>query len=296
MNFFYSSNILIEYPLSKALNIFSDHHATGVEIWVEHLWEEEVSLQSIRELLHSLGLKRTLHAPTRDINLVSTNPGIRKESLKQTLEALEIAYSLGVGVVTIHPGHRSSSKDRSDSCFHAQLNAFEKIGKKAQELGIFIGVEVMENKPEELIVEPHEMNLFLDTLDLDCVGATLDIAHAATSWKGQITTNTLLERIIGYMKSLKRIRNVHLSNFDSNHVHLPLARGTFDLYPILSELNRLYTGAIVVEGFIRDEGMVVLSENQHVIEQWQQKKSRMYSPKFLTGRNFECSKSSSSNP
>jgi sugar phosphate isomerase/epimerase len=61
-------------------------------------------LQATRETLDDLVLKRTVNSPSRDVNITSSNPGIRRESMQQSIEALEIAAQLEAIVVTVHPG------------------------------------------------------------------------------------------------------------------------------------------------------------------------------------------------
>lgn len=268
MDFLLSSNVLIDFPLRDALEIFAQKKADGVEIWVEHLWKEKSSLEDLRGLMDSLGLKRTLHAPTRDVNITSSNPGIKAESIRQTLEALEIAYRLGIDVVTVHPGHMSSSKDRPEDFFEEQTQALFRIGKKAKELGIKVGVEIMEKKPGELVVAPGDLNVLLDIVNLDSLGTTFDIAHAATLYKGSVEPAQLNESIVDYMKKLRKIYNVHVSNSSLEKVHLPLSRGVYDFLPVLKELSQIYRGTVSIEGFVPGDGMRVLEENMNVIHRW----------------------------
>ncbi|CCU83876.1 hypothetical protein [Mesotoga sp. HF07.pep.5.2.highcov] len=61
-------------------------------------------MQATRETLDDLVLKRTVNSPSRDVNITSSNPGIRRESMQQSIEALEIAAQLEAIVVTVHPG------------------------------------------------------------------------------------------------------------------------------------------------------------------------------------------------
>lgn len=61
-------------------------------------------MQATRETLDDLVLKRTVNSPSRDVNITSSNPGIRRESIQQSIEALEIAAQLEAIVVTVHPG------------------------------------------------------------------------------------------------------------------------------------------------------------------------------------------------
>jgi sugar phosphate isomerase/epimerase len=268
MEFFLSSNVLSEMPLKKAIQVFVDQGAAGIEIWVEHLWFEETPIGELRTLMNRLNLKRTLHAPSRDINLTSSNPGIREESLKQTMEALDIAARLDVSMVTVHPGHLSSTKDIKTDYEPLQLIMFEKIGRRARELGIHVGIEIMEKKPRETIIEPEDLSTLFETLENDYIGSTVDIAHAATHWKDPFVAESLTENILGYIRRAKRMFHVHLSNFDETRVHLPLKRGKFDCLPIIQELNKTFRGVIAVEGFVPGEGMSVLTEDIQVIREW----------------------------
>jgi len=275
MDFLLSSNVLIDFPLKDALEIFANKKVDGVEIWVEHLWKEKSSLEDLRGLMDSLGLKCTLHAPTRDVNITSSNPRIKDESIRQTLEALEIAYRLGIDVVTVHPGHMSSSKDRPENFFEEQTQALFMIGKKAKELGVKVGVEVMERKPGELVVTPEDLNVLLDIVNLDSLGTTFDIAHAATHYKGSVELAQLNGSIVDYMKRLRKIYNVHVSNSSPEKVHLPLSRGAYDFLPVLKELSEIYRGTVSIEGFVPGDGMRVLEENMNVIHRWKETLSNL---------------------
>lgn len=270
MDFLFSSNILIDYPLKKALSIFSAENVAGVEIWLEHLWKENTPSRELGRLMDSLNLKRTLHAPTRDVNLTSSNPGIAKESMRQTLEALEIASKLGAKVVTVHPGRMSSSKDRPEEFFSDQVSKFLKIGETAKQLGLKVGIEVMEKKPAELITTPEELNALLEAVKVDCLGATFDVAHAASCFKNTVTSDLLNEKIIDYMKKLNKIFNVHISNASRVKVHLPLYRGEYDFLPVLRELSKFYAGSVSIEGFVPGEGLKVLRENKIVTQSWKE--------------------------
>ncbi len=270
MDFLFSSNILSNFPLKKVLKIFSDENISGVEIWVEHLWKGVNDLSEIRELLDSLKLKRTLHSPSRDLNITSSNPGIREESMLQTIKALEIAAYLGAEVVTVHPGHMSSSKDKPSDYFEMHLEQFYKIAKKARKLGLKVAVEVMEKKSMEIITDPEDLNSLIEYVDFDCMGTTFDIAHAASCFKSEVDRKDLNGKIVNYMRRLKKIFNVHFSNATLKKVHTPLLRGEYDFYPVLEELVKIYKGTITIEGVAPGDGMQVLRENKVVISKWKE--------------------------
>lgn len=70
----------------------------GVEVMCEppHAWPAPVPWQN--------GSVLTLHAPILGINIASTNPGIREESVRQILSTIAEAARLGAVGVVVHPG------------------------------------------------------------------------------------------------------------------------------------------------------------------------------------------------
>ena len=60
--------------------------------------------KEVTEAFHSYDLDVYMHAVNVDINLASLNDGIRKESVKQTKQCLDLADEIGAIGVTAHPG------------------------------------------------------------------------------------------------------------------------------------------------------------------------------------------------
>ena len=66
--------------------------------------DEMLGNKEITEVFHSYDLDIYMHAVNVDINLASLNPGIRKESVKQTKDCLDLADEIGAIGITAHPG------------------------------------------------------------------------------------------------------------------------------------------------------------------------------------------------
>ena len=60
-----------------------------------------------------------MHGPIGDLNITSSNPGIRKESIRQVLQGIEESAAMGARVITIHPGYltgRQNARKESGTC------------------------------------------------------------------------------------------------------------------------------------------------------------------------------------
>lgn len=272
MDFYFSSYLLSSFPVEEAIRLMHEHGVAGIEIWVEHLWMGEPDLAALRADLDSRGMGRTLHAPTRDINLTSTNPGIRRESLRQSLEALDIAARIGAGVVTVHPGRMSTSRDNPAGFEGAQVEAFAGIAARAAELGLTVGIEIMERRSGELVISPEQANALVAAVASPACGVTVDVAHAITFCRAGGEADAparLIERVAGYVARVQRIVHGHVSDSDERSVHLPLGRGIYDLAPALRALGERYTGPVAIEGYRPGEDLEVLRGNAAVVREWQ---------------------------
>jgi len=50
----------------------------------------------------------------RDLNLTSGNDGIKKKSLRHVEKAVRLAGTIEAGIITVHPGRKSSRNDRKE--------------------------------------------------------------------------------------------------------------------------------------------------------------------------------------
>lgn len=141
----------------------------------------------------------TVHGTPFDLNVAAINPGIREESVRQYLEAIEFAHDLGSRYVTYHLGRPSSAIDDP----HRVLECNVEFGKRASDLAekydIILG---MENGND--IARFKET---IDRIDRDNFGLLLDIGHAVMNPRGD--TDTVLEWIEAFAG---KIVEVHAHN------------------------------------------------------------------------------------
>jgi sugar phosphate isomerase/epimerase len=246
-----------DLPLLHTLDAAAALGYDAVEIWVEQLWEQEAAPERLAAEAAARGLGLTMHGPTRDLNVTSTNPGIRAESQRQYLAALDEAAALRADVLVLHPGATSSAGD-DPSAFWSPLEAFfGQIAERAHGLGQRVGIENMERRPLEFLTDPGSVVRLLQRLRSPSLGLALDVAHIL--YNGDALVFDGLEA---------HICHVHLSGSTPKKVHVPLDEGVFDLQPALAGLRRFFTGIVAIEGYVRGRERETLAENRTVLSRW----------------------------
>jgi len=71
-----------------------------LKVWTEHLWRDDHC--DLLKRLRPSDLSLSVHGPIGDLNITSSNRGIREESIRQVLQGIEEAAEMGVKVITIH--------------------------------------------------------------------------------------------------------------------------------------------------------------------------------------------------
>lgn len=240
-----SSLLFKSRPLEEVLGLAHDVGVSWIEVWSEHFWRDDDG--KLLEKIRRSGLDISVHGPTGDINITSSNPGIREESLRQVLQGVEEAAKMGARVITVHPGFLTGRQDTADSIWDLQIEAFTRIAKRAKDLGILIAMETMEKKAKEVVIRPDLANQIVDAVNVENFGITFDISHA----------HTVMD-VVAFIHGLRRINHIHISDTKDGKVHVQMGEGEIDFASVLRALKEKYDGALVIEGWNpRDEmGMV----------------------------------------
>ena len=92
--------------VDEMLSIAVENGFDSVELLAEGPYRQDILLgkKEVTEVFHSYDLDIYMHAVNVDINLASLNEGIRRESVKQTKQCLDLADEIGAIGVTAHPG------------------------------------------------------------------------------------------------------------------------------------------------------------------------------------------------
>ncbi|WP_209125281.1 sugar phosphate isomerase/epimerase family protein [Alkalihalobacillus sp. BA299] len=255
-----SSELLRNYSLQEATIIFSALGYDVVELWMGHFYKSNLKATEIKSLMKNNNLDFQIHADVRDVNLTSTNQGIRDESLKQMLETIELASEMEAPVVTLHPGRMSSSKDLPDDFWELQLDMFSKIASHAEKYGVNVGVENMEKRSKEFVVTLNDVTKLIRGVNSSHLGLTMDLAHYHS---------------IGDVKTFVQqvdlpIMNVHISQAAPGKMHLPFSAQTEDTInfdEVLPELIKKYQGPLIIEGYVHGKELETVKENYQWLSQ-----------------------------
>jgi len=260
-----STKILWKTNLIDALKLIKEKGYDGAEIWIDQIQRDINEIDWLKKYLEQLELEITLHSSNNDLNLSSTNNQIRKISVKQVDESIKLASKLGLKIITIHPGRKTSSKDNLDHIWELQLDSFSQLVNTAEEYNIFLGIENMELRAKEMIIFPKDINRLVSSLQSKNVGITLDLAHIATV--GNIDVKEYITELS------EEIIHVHLSDSNKQNTHLPLGWGKLNLSQMLFTLQKVYDKNVVIEGYIPDKEIEVLENNFDVWQKiWKKKK------------------------
>jgi sugar phosphate isomerase/epimerase len=246
-----STTFLRQRPVTAALDTIARAGFAGAEVWMEHIWSSKESPEQIRKCAAKTGLTLTLHAPSYDLNLCSSNPGIRKESFLQTEEALRVAARLGARIVVVHPGRLSTSYDSKDVFWAVLFEVLARLDELAVQIGLRIGIEGMEKKPGEVLIYPADI-IRLFSFHWKAIGLTVDLAHAPT-----------IMDPLAYLEQIPalHILHAHCADNSPSSVHLPLGEGNMNIQAMLHTLSNKYDGLVIVEGSVIGRGAELIQAN-----------------------------------
>ena len=172
------------------------------------------------EVLESYNFSVSFHAPFSDLNIGSLNKAILKESLNQISKTIERAPRYNVEAICIHPSHYSPLGMHFKEKVHAvQVASLKYLAKKAEENGVFLGLENMPYFPILCARTNEEVERIIKDVDSLSVGFTFDVGHAHISGD-----------LVPFLHLKDFIKVVHLhDNFKDQDSHLALGDGSIPL-------------------------------------------------------------------
>jgi len=254
LKFGIASRLLWSYPLYDVVAIAEGFHCDGVEIWAEHYIRDRG--KKSRLVLSKSSLFVTLHAFSFDVNITSMNRRIRRESMKQMFDSLNYAYEIGARYVVVHPGRTSSTKDLPEEYWPMQIDSLSEIVLKAKEIGMDVNMEIMEPRKKEIVTTPEMANDIVQAISMENFGVTLDLSHAQ-----------LTGRPLEFIRKVKKISHVHLSDAKGGTPHYLLGQGDLDLFRILRELRKRYGGLVIIEGWDRQDELGMVKKTMDTVKE-----------------------------
>ena len=218
------------------------------------------ALNSSKQILDSLSsykLIRIAHVQTF-VNICDLYEGIRKAVVTEVVKAMNAARSLGVGLLTIHPGFLTPMTGR-ETAFEKSVESIGELLKVAEELDLTIGVENMPSGFPPMrgyFSRVNEFKELFSRLSSSKLRFVLDVAH--TVFRDSSSSHDFINEFYG------RTMHVHLSdNLGERDDHLPLGVGKVDYKGAVKELSgRGYSGTLTLEVFAEDRDFLLLSKRK----------------------------------
>ena len=227
-----------------ALEGIARHGFKAAEVWAQHLWESQSNPLEVARTATRLEMSLSLHAPSYDLNPLSSNAEIRRISRTQVLDSLETADSIGARSVVVHPGQLSSSTDDVEEYWEHLEDWVGLLNEKAVGLNVNVALEGMERKRLQFVTNIAALERLAGICqrsNATHVSLALDIAHAGT-----------LGDPMEFLKSVPQIAHAHLSDTSDEKTHALLGEGRLELPAIipalLERIEATPHGLIAIEG------------------------------------------------
>ncbi|HZQ07245.1 MAG TPA: sugar phosphate isomerase/epimerase family protein [Anaerolineae bacterium] len=231
--------------LEDAIPLAADTGYDSMEIWTEHLWKFQERPSHVGSIIASNKMRATVHCPVMDTNITSPNLGIREESVRQFLQAVEMSHDMGAELLVIHPGHLYSLNETLDDFWGLLLQSLERIVKHAQKYGVALAIENMDVQKEfEVVKRSEHIRRITKHFEAEKLGVVLDTTHLSS-----------VPQIIEYIQNTDCIVHTHLSDAritprGSVDTHLPLGEGELDFQQVFDVLLPNYHGIVSFETFV----------------------------------------------
>jgi len=194
--------------------------------------------RALKKIIESNGLKvYSLTPDWGDLNLASSNPAMREESVRQVKEAIELEADLGGEYFTILPGRRYMiSAPPLETCREWSLDSLTECVNLAEKLDVTL---CLEGAPGQVIVKEEDLLQTVKEIDSRNLQLTADTSHA------YIVSDppTYFRKIGNY------IGIVHIADNDGTpNSHLPPGLGKVDFESAFKALRDVgYRGHYLLE-------------------------------------------------
>jgi sugar phosphate isomerase/epimerase len=209
--------------------------------------------KEIKDILSTVDIDISLHAPYHDLNIATLNLGVRREVMDQIAESINTANYLDSGIVVVHPGFVASRKYRKKKIFDVMISNLKQLSNVAEDLNVLLCMENISAKSKAMGVHVKELKRIYDLVDSNSFKICLDSAHANTTGLSPAHFAEELRECVAH---------VHISDNTGIDDHLPVGLGNIDFEKFLSALKP-YKGYLVVEGW--------MPRNQDYFLKWDKK-------------------------
>ncbi len=207
-------------------------------IWPRKFNKEKRRQEEIQALFDRYNLQPiSVNATFLDLNLISTNPGIRKETVCQMKEQIDLAAILGAPIAVISVGKRHPLFPPSfESSWELAKKGIAELVEHATKKKVIVGLE---NGWSGLTEARHLTRMMGEVGLSDYLGIVFDVANSSM----------VEDPVIGLEKVAKYLSLVHLSDTDGKTwTHSPIGKGTIHFQSVGEKLQELeYEGMSMLE-------------------------------------------------
>ncbi len=238
-------------PIPDALRVAIDLGFQAVEIFAEFpqcVCDDvtEKQRKECRLLVESSGLALALHAPFTSLNIAALNSGIRAESVRQTLAAIDLCADMGGQVVTVHNGkyilsqrYRKKAPEAFDTQWNYNIESLKQVAERAEKRGVIPCLENIGFESDCIDRCVDDILKIRDDVGSPALAFCMDIGHARL--------NNELPQAIEKMGPFTR--HIHFTdNFGERDDHLVIGEGNFDYTPHL-DFFRNFKNIVILEVF-----------------------------------------------
>lgn len=188
------------------------------------------------DLVNSYDLKTSVHSPLSDINIASLNESIRKASVMEIKDSIDLASKIDASVVVVHPGHMAFLvREFKDELMQSSLKSLKECLIHAEEYGINLCVE---NMPEMDGMICKSLEELYELTQKTGVSIALDIGHAHS-----------MGLSVDEMLKYDNIGHIHLSDNDGSFDnHDAIGSKNIDFKSLFKGLKEIkFDGVCVIE-------------------------------------------------
>ena len=228
-------------PLADVLACLEDRGVKYCEVINEYPYNE-----INRDVVDSYDVKISVHSPLSDINIASYNSTMRRSSVSQIKNSIDLAATIEPGIVVVHPGQIPIlGKEFEDKILENSIKSLEECSKYASDSGVMLCVENMPDIEGLLCKDLNQLHEIVEDLE---TFMTLDVGHAYN-----------MKVPVSEMLISPRIKHIHLSDNDGSFDnHNAIGSASIDFKFLFKELRRIgYNGILVVE--VKDPEAVIES-------------------------------------
>lgn len=231
MNIGVSTLALSPKPLEDVLSCLEDRDVKYCEIMNEYPYNVIDG-----DIVDSFNVKISIHSPLSDVNIASYNDTMRKSSVSQIKNSIDVAYTLETDIVVVHPGQIPIlGKKFEEKIMDYSTNSLQECTLYAADRNIRLCVENMPDIEGLLLKDINEVKEVAEKIDSYI---TLDVGHANN-----------MNFPVSEMLNSSRIKHIHLSDNDGSFdTHNAIGSGDIDFKSLFKQLETQgYDGIVVVE-------------------------------------------------